>query len=82
MGCRFLLFLVSTAILTAGTNGFLWDSYNVQRLFSGSDDIFEKLKPLAGNPTDQQCLTDFQYFVDELKREQDWTLEGMAVIAS
>lgn len=71
-----LLFLFLLG-LSYKSNGFLWDQYNIGRLFAHSDEIFEQLKPHATEETERQCLGQFKYFVDGLKDEQRWTLKSI-----
>lgn len=55
------------------TQAFIWDSFNVERLFRGSDSIFPQLRQQL--PQEQEtCVREFENFVNELKFERTWAI--------
>ncbi|XP_063709290.1 nose resistant to fluoxetine protein 6-like [Culicoides brevitarsis] len=70
--------LCSIFVLTFGifapTSGFLWDNYNVNRLFGNYDDIFDEIITQVAEP-DKLCVNQFKYFVENLIDETEWAVK-------
>lgn len=72
---KVILFLFNLSYLVKLNHCFLWDNFNIDRLFKNSEIIFERLRP-GSTQAEEVCLNQFKYFVDNVKRSETWALRG------
>lgn len=70
---RETVFLLLFAAFVSLSHAFLWDQFNINRLFGNSDAVFNELST-AFDSDQQACLNEFRGFVDALKAQQGWAL--------
>lgn len=67
------LVLLLLSYLLNCSHAFVWDTFNVERLFKDSETFFPWLRQKL--PADQStCLTQFENFVNQLKQERTWAI--------
>lgn len=68
------IFLTIFGGFPSSTVGFLWDEYNLNRLFNNSDAIFNGIITQVAEP-DKLCVNQFKYFVEKLNEGEEWALK-------
>lgn len=59
---------------SSSTVAFLWDEYNLARLFKDADIIFNDIITEV-DESDKLCVNQFKYFVDKLQEGEEWALK-------
>lgn len=74
-----LIFLTIFGGLLSPTSAFLWDEYNIIRLFWNADSIFNDIITDVAEP-DKLCVNQFKYFVEKL--DEEWAVKCKLVLVN